>query len=147
MISTPYCTASFESFGAELPCSQKPCAARKAGSPMLRHSPAALPGRPSERKWFPLRSAVDVNICQVGPLRSSRVGRGDLERGRVIAASLGSQNGVRSCRNSLQRLRLRSDLALALSLISLIAPAQRRTPRQRAIILSIGCLPGGQHLS
>jgi len=30
---------------------------------------------------------------------------------------------------------------------SLIAPAQRRTPRQRAIILSIGCLPGGQHLS
>ena len=30
---------------------------------------------------------------------------------------------------------------------SLIAPVQRRTPRQRAIIFSIGCLPGGQLLS
>jgi hypothetical protein len=38
-------------------------------------------------------------------------------------------------------------LPMALSPISLLAPAQRRTPRQRAIIFSIGCLPGGQLLS
>jgi hypothetical protein len=66
---TPNCAASLGSRGAgSYRAVQTLCVARKAVCRGRHHSPEALPCRPSERRWFPLRSAAGVNICQSGPL-------------------------------------------------------------------------------